>query len=368
MSRKTVPNRAEDSSGPDSDKDVELVSYVWPIGTSEYITQKAIAQADSDVKKILNEQAESQLPEGLMRLVAVPLIPRLKIPITDPKSMKSEEVRTVTPLSARIELSYPVGDLADSFSVSHLQAKRVRTYMAFSTGEVFPLYIRTLGPRLTIPMAYPREDLQSSSMRPFDLWFDVERKMLDGQDLLDRVPFGSRLARAINRSGISIVSEDPEDSYLAAWTALELLAIDAYERKGATAEKIARARKNDLVHDLLKERGRSPGYRTVREYYDIRNDVAHGEMALDRFRNLMAVIGDVRAVARESVVDALQEAGYLRKTKEPFTSRILIPSWDGSPHPKIERFVDRFPPARVDQLPSRRRSLRPGRKGTRSGP
>jgi len=359
----TKPKPNKEAADPRIGEDVEPVSYVWPIGTSEYITTKAIAQAESDVKKILGQDRQGQPSDGQMRLVAVPLIPRLRVPITDSKSMKSEEVRTVTPLSAKIELSYHVASFSDALAVTHLQAQRVRTYMAFSTGEVFPLYVHAFGRALTILRAYPREDLQSSSMRLYDLWHDVERKMLDGQDLLDRVPFGSRLARAINRSGISIISENPEDSYLAAWTALELLAIEAYEGAGTTKRNVKRLRKSDLVHNLLRTRGRSPGRDTVKEYYAIRNDVAHGELALDRFRNLMAVLDDVRAVARESVVDALQAAGHLPKTKEPFTSRILIHSWDGSPLPRVERYIDRFPPTRVDQLPSRSQHPRGNAQG-----
>ena len=340
-----------------SDEDVEPVSYTWPIGTSEYITRKAVAQASADVSKILGRD-EDKVPKGQMRVVALPLIPRLKVPVTDPRTMRSREVRTITPLTARIELSYPVTDLADAVAISQLQIKRIRTYLAFGAGEEVPIYAHAFTRGLTMPFVFPRDDLQSSSHRLYEIWTEIERKMLDGQDLLNRVPLGSRLARAINRSGASIIATDPEDSYLAAWTALELLAIEEAEGKGIETDKV---RKNDLVHGFLKARGRSPGKGTVRAYYQLRNDVAHGEMALERFRDLLEILGDVRALAREGVVDVLQERGIVPKTEERFNSRILIHSWDGSATPKIDRFTDRFPPARVDQFPSRKQNLNRGK-------
>jgi hypothetical protein len=339
--------------------DIEPVSYTVPIGHHEYLLRKASAQARNDVSRIFSEieNAQGPIPAQSCRLVAFPLIPRLVLPRTDPKTWESREVRTVTPLTAHIEFVYTFADPLEVYGLTHLYVRRIRSYLAFSTGSEMPLIFEARTERTSWCIEYPRHDLQVSSARLDEVWWDVERKMLNCADLLRRLPIHDRLARAAGRAGSAVLADDPEDSLLYSWTALELLAWEVFGLRERSAEH---PKDNVLVRGLLKKYHRSPGRKTVDAYYRLRNDVAHGHMTLEKFQDLVEVVSDLRALATEVCVDVLQERAFLPKTDRPFSTRQLVESWRGGAEQKIHRFTDVYPVTQADQLPSRRK----GRPGT----
>ncbi len=344
----------------------EPVSYVSPLSKHEYVLFRAANEAESAIKRHPEfPSGDRWSPGGPEWMVfARPMLPHLRIPLTDLKTGEAKLVETVLPDSATIFFRFTPSDSVDGYARGNFLVRRIYRFFAAFAGEEIPIRALILSPAGEGSIAFPREELQASARWLLGVFEKTVPVVEQTRECLKVVPTDARLARAIDSIGASILSSDYELKFFHSWGALELLARNEYAREhsgvdeigpdGRTLEKFPDDDK--LVVDLLRKVQRPTGRGTVKKWVHLRAGVAHGGRNERDYVEIWRLTDEIHAKSREALAGVLGNIGGPPVSAGDFHARVMVQNWDGAVIPYGE-----WEERRRAKERTRRRSSRPSR-------
>jgi hypothetical protein len=229
----------------------------------------------------------------------------------------------------------------DVFLFALRAARRIRNYAAFTTSLRLPLAYRMIAKDLLWPQSfgtdfflYPPE-LSFRQIAKED-WVASMTKLFDkSSELLASIPNDSFLDRAIGHLGEAIWTDDIEDSFLRCWRSLETIAdwdfltakaafekslentLRPYLEESDLGKVTPRSDKiGKLQRVLVMVRSHSPktSPELVKEFWDLRNAIAHGEVTHDKYKEILVKRASIFSLAH-GIIDSLT-VGLGSKTKD----------------------------------------------------
>ncbi len=251
----------------------------------------------------------------------------------DPSATQTAMV--LQPPNGTVKLHFQEPDRQLAFWRLVMGAKRIRNTLAFISEIPIPLRHVILTKSLMFRFNHD-QDIQryhpetgSAIQDPSRLepWYGhVERSFAAASELLSQLPMDSPVNRAISLAGGAVWADDPEDGFLSAWRAVEVVAKLDYSNRDETQSHVgSEATGADTgpwsdakkVRESLSHRISGVDLNLVNRLIDLRGRIAHDTVNAELYKGLYEQRWVGFNMACQTVRSYLQDRGFAVPDRGP---------------------------------------------------
>lgn len=235
--------------------------------------------------------------------------------------------RVLQPPNGTIKFHFQESDASLAFWKLNMGAKRIRNYLAFLAEIPIPLRHLILSKLLMYPFSHDQDltryhpEIRAAIQDPSRIgpWFKhVETAIAATSGLLARLPPDSPMGRAVSLAGGAVWADDPEDGFLSAWRAVDVVA------KLDFAKSALPSNRHQVVTPAASPSGwteakkiresltrRVPGIDSnlISDFNKLRGKIAHDTVSAEDYRHLYQVRWAAFNIASDSVRSRLEDDG-----------------------------------------------------------
>jgi hypothetical protein len=324
------------------------------VGGESTPSRKVVRVAD-EADRILNEEKEvrdfRQLPKGERWIVSRSIMGPVYVgaPITQtvqlsdkPQSVDFEiDARTAAiaqvlqPPNGTIKYHFQEDDPHLAFWRLMMTTKRLRNSLAFVAEIPIPLRHVVLSSDLMwrfnhdqdLQRYHPEIGSAIHDAKQLEEWYQhIDQSFSATTSLLSQLPPDSPLGRALALAGGAVWADDPEDGFLSAWRAVDVIAkIDYSDLRRPTEpapddtfdKADASWSDSKKIRESLSRRVPGIDVALVSQFNELRGRIAHDTVTAELYRGLYEQRWTAFDIASRAVRSRLQEQGLAVPTRSP---------------------------------------------------